>query len=106
MNRKNELCVFLLLMCLFAVPAVGEMLDLSALGDIQEAQMIEASTTEREWTYPISYELLTTSEYIVLANKDSLLDENYIPEDLVKDLDCRKISYDPIQMCKAAADSG
>ena len=52
--------------------------------------------------YPIPYELLTTSDYIVLANKESLLDETYVPEDLVK-LTCRKISSDPIQMREVAA---
>ena len=32
---------------------------------------------EKTWDYPIPYELLKTSDYIVLANKTHLLDENY-----------------------------
>ncbi len=92
---------------LLAVPGAADVLDLSALGDIQEAQTIEEEEEPAgvEWTYPISYELLHTSEYIVLANQENLLDENYVPEDLTKDLNCRKISYDPIQMRQAAADA-
>ncbi|MBQ2833346.1 MAG: M15 family metallopeptidase [Clostridia bacterium] len=103
--RFSKLLVFLILFA--ALPCAAETLDLSALGDIQDAQMIEVSepVSEREWTYPISYELLKTSEYIVLANKNNLLDENYIPSDLTKDLDCRKISYDPIQMREIAANA-
>ena len=105
MNLLNKWGICLLTMLLMAVPAMGEMLDLSALGDIQEAQMIEEPTSARTWDYPISYELLTTSEYITLANTQNLLDEKYVPSDLVKDLKCRKISYDPIQMRQTAADA-
>lgn len=97
--------VLLLMLILIAFPCSAETLDLSALGDIQEVQMMDEMDADREWTYPISYELLTTSDYIVLANKESLLDENYIPDDLTKDLKCRKISYDPIQMREVAADA-
>lgn len=57
---------------------------------------------QAEWTYPISYELLTNSDFIVLANRDSLLSEDYIPEDLVK-VGVKKISSDPIQMRETAA---
>ena len=95
------LVVFVLLFTFAAVSGAEEMLDLSMLGDIKEAETTEFV----EWTYPIPYELLKTSEYIVLANKTNLLDENYIPQDLVKDLDTRKISYDPIQMRQVAADA-
>jgi len=105
MNLICKLAAALTILTLFAVPACAEMLDLSALGDIQEAQMIESEPVQNAWTYPISYELLTTSEYIVLANQESLLDENYVPDDLTKDLSCRKISYDPIQMRQVAADA-
>jgi len=102
----GKLLVVSLLLVLQALPASAEVLDLSALGDIQEAQMIEedvyAQEETGEWTYPISYDLLTTSEYIVLANKDSLLEETYIPNDLTK-LTCRKISYDPIEMRETAS---
>lgn len=101
MKWCNKLAI-LLLVLLLAAPALAEgMLDLSKLGEIEEAQSADVV----EWTYPIPYELLKTSEYIVLANKTNLLDENYIPKDLVKDLDTRKISYDPIQMREVAADA-
>ena len=105
MNLLNKWGICLLAMLLLAVPAMGEMLDLSALGDIQEAQMMEETAAARTWDYPISYELLTTSEYITLANTQNLLDEKFVPDDLVKDLKCRKISYDPIQMRQTAADA-
>lgn len=59
---------------------------------------------EGEWTYPISYDLLMNSEYIRLANRESLLEEDYVPEDLT-DLTVRKISYDPIQMREVASDA-
>ena len=98
--RKISMIVTLLLCAAVACSAEG-MLDLSKLGEIEEAQSAEIV----EWTYPIPYDLLKTSEYIVLANKTSLLDENYIPQDLVKDLNTRKISYDPIQMREVAADA-
>lgn len=88
---------------LLAPGALGaaEALDLSALGEIEEAQTME----ETAWTYPIPYELLRTSDYLVLVNRDNLLAEDYIPEDLVDDLSCRKVSYDPIQMRETAADA-
>lgn len=105
MNLKTKLAFVLLIMLAVAPCALGEMLDLSALGDIEEAQMIEEIPAEKTWTYPISYELLKTSEYITLANTESLLDENFVPDDLTKDLSCRKISYDPIQLRQAAADA-
>lgn len=93
--------VVALLLCLVSVCCAEDMLDLSLLGDIEEAQSVELV----EWTYPIPYDLLKTSEYIVLANKTNLLAEDYVPQDLVKDLDCRKISYDPIQMREVAANA-
>ena len=116
MNLMNKLSALLVLLLVFAVPAYAEMLDLSALGEIEEVQTLdlsmlgeieEAQTIQDApvWDYPISYELLTTSDYIRLANKQSLLEEDYVPEDLVKDLKCRKISYDPIQMREAAANA-
>jgi len=105
MRLLSKFAIAVLALTLLVTPASAEMLDLSALGDIQEAQTFEEDVPEREWTYPISYELLTTSEYIVLANTENLLDEEYIPDDLTKDLKCRKISYDPIQMRQTAADA-
>ena len=84
MKLLTKLLACALLLSVLAAPVAAEMLDLSALGDIQEAQMFEEPAAQKEWTYPISYELLTGSEYIVLANKQSLLNENYVPEDLVE----------------------
>ena len=102
MKLLSKLFVVCALLLMFtAVSCAEEMLDLSMLGDIEEAQTTELV----KWTYPIPYELLKTSEYIVLANKTNLLDANYIPQDLVKDLNTRKISYDPIQMREVAADA-
>ena len=100
-GNKKALVLALISVTVLAGSVQGraEMLDLSELDGIEEAQTME----EQEWTYPIPYELLKTSDYIVLANKENLLAEDYIPEDLVDDLDCRKISYDPIQMREAAA---
>ena len=90
-----------LLMVLTAV-GVCDTLDLSALGDIDEVQMIEE---ERVWTYPIPYELLMNSDYLVLVNRDNLLSKDYIPADLVTDLSCRKVSSTKIQMRQTAADA-
>ena len=89
---------------LMALTAVGvcDTLDLSALGDIDEVQMIEE---ERVWTYPIPYELLMNSDYLVLVNRDNLLSKDYIPADLVNDLSCRKVSSTKIQMRQTAADA-
>lgn len=97
MKHKILFCLLALMIAVQAASA--EMLDLSELDNIEDVQTIEM---EKEWTYPIPYELLTTSDYIVLANKESLLDEDYVPNDLVK-LTCRKISSDPIQMREVAA---
>lgn len=99
----NHLCKILLLsifMVVIAVCASAEALDLSALGEIEEAQMVAEGDT---WTYPLPYHLLMTSDYIQLVNRDNLLSETYIPDDLLDDLDCRKVSYDPIQMRETAA---
>lgn len=104
MNLFVKITVLFAVMLILAMPCTAEVLDLSALGDIEEAQMIEENEPEKVWTYPISYELLTTSEYIVLANTESLLEEDYIPSDLTK-LTCRKISYDPIEMRETAANA-
>ena len=103
----SALCAMLALALMVCAQA-EERLDLSLLEGIEEAASIEEPLTDGapagEWTYPISYELLTTSSYLVLANKESLLSEDYIPEDLVN-LTCRKISYDPIQMRETAANA-
>ena len=85
-----------------ALPCAAESLSLADLEGAQDAQMVEMDAQENAWTYPIPYELLTTSDYIVLTNKENLLDDSYVPSDLVK-LTCRKISSDPIQMREVAA---
>ena len=67
-----------------ALPCAAESLSLADLADAQDAQMIDMDAQDGAWTYPIPYDLLMTSDYIVLANKESLLDETYVPQDLVK----------------------
>lgn len=102
---KSKILLCALALCLLALgtaPAFAEALDLSALGDIEEAQMVEMEAP-KAWTYPIPYELLTGSDYLTLVNRDNLLAEDYVPQDLVKDVKCRKISYDPIQLREVAA---
>ena len=104
---KGYKVIFLVLMLasLFAAEATCEALDLSALGDLEEAQMMDMDAFQTEWTYPIPYELLTTSDYIRLVNRDHLLEEDYKADDLLSDLKCRKVSYDPIQMRETAANA-
>ena len=80
MNRIHKAGLFLACMTLLASPCTAEMLDLSALGEIEEAQTFEEDALQKEWTYPISYELLTTSDYIVLANRENLLDDPDAPD--------------------------
>ena len=99
---RLRLLLALLVMTAFAATGACEMLDLSTLGDIEEAQMIEE---ERVWTYPIPYELLINSDYLLLVNRDNLLDKSYVPADLVTDLGCRKVSSTKIQLRQTAADA-
>lgn len=105
MNKliRNTL-VFVALMTSFTLAYAEETLDLSDFDDAQEAQMIEMEPKAAQWVYPIPYDLLMTSDYIVLTNKENLLSEDYIPPDLVK-LTCKKISSDPIQMREVAANA-
>ena len=105
MNKliRNTL-VFVALMTSFTLAYAEETLDLSDFDDAQEAQMIEMEPEAAQWAYPIPYDLLMTSDYIVLTNKENLLGEDYIPPDLVK-LTCKKISSDPIQMREVAANA-
>lgn len=110
--KVSKLVFVLLCMLVFPLLCSAEMLDLDTLEDIEEVQMLDLSELSeaqeaqmvefKAWTYPIPYELLKSSEYIVLANRDNLLEADYIPERLT-DLTCRKISYDPIQMQDTAA---
>lgn len=105
MNKliRNTL-VFAVLMTSFTLAYAEETLDLSDFDDAQEAQMVEMEPEAAQWAYPIPYDLLMTSDYIVLTNKENLLSEDYIPPDLVK-LTCKKISSDPIQMREVAANA-
>lgn len=105
MNKliRNTL-VFVALMTSFTLAYAEETLDLSDFDDAQEAQMIEMEPEAAQWAYPIPYDLLMASDYIVLTNKENLLSEDYIPPDLVK-LTCKKISSDPIQMREVAANA-
>ena len=106
----RNISLLVLTILLLFTSAYAEMLSLEeAAGATEVLQMEDLENAidaipleERQWTYPISYELLLSSDYIVLANKDSLLAEDYIPDDLVN-LKCRKISSDPIQMRAVAA---
>ena len=103
MKKQNKAYLIALCLMMLALPCAAETLDLSALGEIGEAQTIEQPANE--WSYPVSYDLLMTSEYLILANKENLLAEDFVPDDLVDDLDVRKISYDPIQMQETAANA-
>ncbi len=85
-----------LLLCLSVSLAAAESLNLEEMLAAQEAQVM------KEWTYPIPYDLLKTSDTIRLANKTHLLEEDYIPGDLVR-LKVRKISSDPIEMRAVAS---
>jgi len=102
MKLSSKCFVIFLIVMAAVLPCSAETLDLSLLGEIQEAQMIEEKA---EWTYPIAYDLLKNSEYIRLVNREYLLEEDYIPKDLLKDLSCRKVSYDPIQLSETAANA-
>ena len=64
MIRMTERLAALLAMAILlsTAPAAAEMLDISALGDVEEAQQLDENDAQREWTYPIPYELLMTSE--------------------------------------------
>lgn len=101
MNWLLKLTTAFVLLMILAVSVGAESLDLSALGDIEEAQAMEGD----EWTYALPYHLLITSDYIQLVNRENLLGEDDKPSDLLKDLDCRKVSYDPIQMRETAAEA-
>ena len=103
MNKRSlpGLLLCCLAACLMTAATSAETLDLSALGAVPEAATVEESAV---WNYPLSYELLRDNPYIVLANRDHLLSEDYIPPDLVR-LKCRKISSDPIEMREAAAEA-
>lgn len=98
----NRIRLGLMMLGLLILTATGlaERLDLATMENAEQAQTL----IEKTWDYPIPYELLKTSDYIVLANKTHLLDENYIPQDLVK-VKVRKISSTPIEMREAASDA-
>ncbi|MBO5571044.1 MAG: D-alanyl-D-alanine carboxypeptidase family protein [Clostridia bacterium] len=85
-------------LCILSVGGAAEKLDPTVLEQAQPVQFADFA----EWNYALPLELLEGNEYIVLANQERLLEEDYIPDALVK-LTCRKISSDPIQMVDAAA---
>ena len=89
MIRIHNMLLAAALASAIALPCAAESLSLADLADAQDAQMIDMDAQDGAWTYPIPYDLLMTSDYIVLANKESLLDETYVPQDLVK-LTCHK----------------
>ena len=74
MNKIHNLLLAAALVSAFAWPGAAESLSLSDLENAQDAQMVEMDP-QSIWTYPIPYDLLMTSDYIVLANKENLLDE-------------------------------
>ncbi len=96
----HKITCLLCVTALLAAPCAmaEERLDLSM--PFEDAQTLE----EPVWTYPISYELLKTSDYITLVNRDCLLGPDDVPDDLVE-LTCRKVSYDPIQMRETASEA-
>ena len=102
MRMLFRIWIMLLLMISVSACVQAEALDLSSIGEIEEAQMVAEGDT---WTYPIPYHLLISSDYIHLVNRENLMGEDEVPDDLVKDLSCRKISYDPIQMRETAANA-
>lgn len=56
-----------------------------------------------EWTYPLAPEIINDVEgFIVLANKDCLLDKDYIPQDL-ENAAVRHVVDDPIRAAANAA---
>ena len=89
MIRIHNMLLAAALASAIALPCTAESLSLADLADAQDAQMIDMDAQDGAWIYPIPYDLLMTSDYIVLANKESLLDETYVPQDLVK-LTCRR----------------
>ena len=75
MIRIHNMLLAAALASAIALPCAAESLSLADLADVQDAQMIDMDAQDGAWTYPIPYDLLMTSDYIVLANKESLLDE-------------------------------
>ena len=56
-----------------------------------------AMAEQPEWTYPLAPELLKDVQgFIVLANRENLLDENFAPQDLV-DVKIRHVVDDPVR---------
>ncbi len=100
LNRRTLGLIFLFMLILMETGSMAERLDLATMENAEEVQTL----VEKTWNYPIPYELLKTSDYIVLANKTHLLGEDYIPQDLVN-VKVRKISSTPIQMRAAASEA-
>ena len=71
-----------------------------------------ALAQQPEWDYPLSPEILNNVQgYITLANRENLLDEDYVPQDLVNvkirhvvDDPVRKAAYEALEKMFAAAE--
>ena len=61
------------------------------------------SSAHAEWTYPVPLAALQT-DYVRLANKESMLEDDYVPGDLVK-VKVKKVSSTAIQMRQRVSDA-
>ena len=92
MKKTYSLFCFFCIFCLFLLPAIGE--------------------DQPEWEYPLPPEILANAEgFLTLTNKSSLLDEDYVPEDLVNltvkrvvQGELRKPAHDALAAMFAAAE--
>lgn len=62
-----------------------------------------SSALAAEWTYPVPLMALE-SDYVRLANRENLLESDYVPDDLVK-ISAKKTSSTAIQMRKTASEA-
>ena len=78
---KRLLCMILaLLLCMPVLSLAEEDEDELMLEEYSED---ESGYSEAAWTFPVALEDMNP-EYIILANKQYLLDKKYVPKDLVK----------------------
>ena len=84
MIRIHNMLLAAALASSIALPCAVESLSLADLEDAQDAQMIDMDAQDGAWTYPIPYDLLMTSDYIVLAKQGKPAGRNHVPQDLVK----------------------
>ncbi len=95
--KKCVLClIFILFILAQSITVIAERLNIEEMENAKDVILVN------EWNYAIPYELLKNNSYIVLANREHLLSDDYIPNDLVK-ITVRKISSDPILMRETAA---